>query len=109
MQVYAYSEENILTIKNNNMKIDFKRIEIKDIEGKTVTRDVSKELGKHMYYNSMPADEMEVGREIYTNGAVDLNPARAKAVKKYADEIFFAFVRNEIDKLLDKIINDKGV
>lgn len=76
------------------MKIDFRKIEVTDIEGNKSTIDVSQKFANAVYQNTGDIGELEIAREIYLNGVVDLTPEQAESLKKYAD----LFVR-AIDRL----------
>ncbi|MBD9177961.1 MAG: hypothetical protein EGP82_02095 [Odoribacter splanchnicus] len=54
------------------MKIDFRKIEVTDIEGKKHPMDLSKALGNLLYENTGDIGEMDLAREIYYKGEVDL-------------------------------------
>lgn len=85
------------------MKIDFSKVEIKDIEGKTVTADISKELGNMMYLDARDIAVADLGHEIYHKHEVDLNREQAQAVKMFVDEGFKAIVKRELMPLLDSV------
>lgn len=76
------------------MKIDFRKIEVTDIEGNKSTIDVSQKFANAIYQNTGDIGELEIARKIYLNGVVDLTPEQAESLKKYAD----LFVR-AIDRL----------
>lgn len=76
------------------MKIDFRKIEVTDIEGNKSTIDVSQKFANAVYQNTGDIGELEIAREIYLNGVVDLTPEQAEPLKKYAE----LFVR-AIDRL----------
>lgn len=52
------------------MRVDFRSIGVKNIEGKIETADVSKQLGNLMYMQGQNIVECELGREIYKAGKV---------------------------------------
>lgn len=76
------------------MKIDFRTIEVEDIEGNKSTVDYSKVFGNAIFQKTGDIGELEIARKIYLNGVVDLTPEQAESLKKYAD----LFVR-AIDRL----------
>lgn len=76
------------------MKIDFRKIEVTDIEGNKSTIDVSQKFANAVYQNTGDIGELEIARKIYLNGVVDLTPEQAESLKKYAE----LFVR-VIDRL----------
>ena len=52
------------------MKIDFRNIEVTDLEGNKSTSDVSKELGNIIYNNTTDLGELEFAQEVYKHGEV---------------------------------------
>lgn len=93
------------------MKIDFRKIAVKGVDGKAINVDLSKTLGDQMYRTALSESDMKFGKEIYDNGEVDLNKPRAETVKKYVSSGgFYAFIRAGINPILNKIIDeDKGL
>lgn len=85
------------------MKIDFRKIEITDIEGNVKSIDVSKELGNAIYRNTPDLGELDFAQEIYRNGEVEIDESRKQIIKKYMDVgKFLAYIKRDICKLLDK-------
>lgn len=85
------------------MKIDFSRVQIKDIEGQTVTADISKELGNMMYLGAKDIAVADLGHDIYHKKEVELNKEQAQVVKAYVEEGFKAIVKRELIPLLDSV------
>lgn len=88
------------------MKIDFRKIEVFFLDGTKNYIDVSKLLGNSIYNNTPDLGELEIARDIYKNGAVDLTHEQAEAVKKYV-ALNPAFATEATCKALDEIINSK--
>lgn len=65
------------------MRVDFRTIGIKNIEGQIETADVSKQLGNLMYMQGQNIEECELGRDIYHNGVVELNSKQAEMVLRF--------------------------
>ena len=82
------------------MKIDFSKIQVKDIEGNEVTLDVSQELGNMMYLNARDIAVADLGHEIYHKKEIELNDDQAKAVAEFVENGFKAFVKREILAML---------
>lgn len=76
------------------MKIDFRKIELTDLEGNKSTIDVSQKFANAIYQNTGDIGELELAREMYKNGEVELTSKQADSLKKYAN----LFVR-AIDRL----------
>lgn len=89
------------------MKIDFRKIKVKDIEGKESNLDLSKELGNSIYRNTADLGELELARNIYKDGEVEINAEQAAILNKYVREGFLAFVQEALCPVLDEIINPK--
>ena len=78
------------------MKIDFRKIEVKDIEGNNSTVDIAKELGNAIYNNTTDLGELEVDSE------------KAEIIRKYMEVgRFFACIKKGVFDLLDSINNEK--
>lgn len=88
-------------------KIDFRKIEIKNIEGKKSTLDLSKELGNVIYQKTADLGELELARNIYKNGEIEVDAGQATILNKYIREGFLTFVQESICPVLDEIINPK--
>ena len=82
------------------MKIDFSKIQVKDIEGKELTLDVSQQLGNMMYLNARDIAVADLGHEIYHKKEVELTDEQAEAVAEFVENCFKAFVKREILALL---------
>lgn len=82
------------------MKIDFRKIEVTDIEGNKSTIDVSKVLGNVIYQKTADLGELELAQNIYKNGEVELSPGQAESVKKYTSTCFVAYVQMAVNKIL---------
>lgn len=85
------------------MKIDFSKVQIKDIEGNVQSVDISKELGNMMYYGEQDIAVADLGHDIYHKKEVDLTKAQAESVKVYVDQGFKAILKRELIPLLDSI------
>nr|WP_298672099.1 hypothetical protein [uncultured Prevotella sp.] len=89
------------------MKINFEKIEGKDVNGKVINIDMSKTLGNQMYRTAMSEDDMNLGKEIYIKGTIEVNPRRAASIKRFINEgSFFAFVKCAIIPTLDRIMKE---
>lgn len=89
------------------MEIDFRKIKVKDIEGKDSNLDLSKELGNSIYRNTADLGELELARNIYKDGKVEVDAGQAAILNKYVREGFLAFVQEALCPVLDEIINLK--
>lgn len=85
------------------MKIDFRKIEVTDIEGNKSTIDVSQKFANAVYQNTGDIGELELAREMYKNGNVDLTPEQADSLKKYAQLFVRAIDRYSVIEALSKL------
>jgi len=89
------------------MKIDFKELAVKSIDDVDIVVDISKDLGNLIFKDTQDIGELELARSIYNSGEIDVDSNSASIIKKYIDIGFKAFVKETIDPVLDKIINNK--
>ena len=83
------------------MKIDFRKIEVKDIEGKENSLDISKMLGNAIYQKTSDLGELELAQNIYKNGEVELSPEQAEQIKRVCRKTnFVAFVQVAVNEAL---------
>ena len=80
------------------MKIDFREIQVKDIEGNNSTVDIAKMLGNAIYQRTADLGELELAQNIYKNGEVEVSPEQAESSKKYVSTGFVAFVHVSANK-----------
>lgn len=85
------------------MKIDFSKVQIKDIEDQPMTVDISKELGNMMYLNAQDIAVADLGHDIYHKHEVELNKEQAQIVKSFVDQGFKAILKRSLLPLLDSI------
>ena len=90
------------------MIIDFRKIEVTDLEGNKSTFDVSKELGNTIYNNTTDLCELEFAQEVYKHGEVEVDSEKAEIIRKYMEiGRFFARIKKGVFDLLDSINNEK--
>ena len=85
---------------NETMKIDFRKIQVKDIEGNNSTVDIAKMLGNAIYQRTADLGELELAQNIYKNGEVEVSPEQAESIKKYVSTGFVAFVQVAVNEAL---------
>ena len=89
-------------------KIDFRKIEVKNVEGNPQEFDLDyKSFANYMYFNAESVDHIEISREINKGGEIQCDAEKASAIKKYAEIYFKAFVLEALNPVLDEIINPK--
>lgn len=59
------------------MIIDFRKIEVTDLEGNKSTFDVRKELGNTIYNSTTDLGELEFAQEVYKHGEVEVDSEKA--------------------------------
>ena len=82
------------------MKIDFREIQVKDIEGNNSTVDIAKMLGNAIYQKTADLGELELAQNIYKNGEVEVSPEQAESIKKYVSTGFVSFVQVAVNEAL---------
>lgn len=108
------------------MKIDFRKIVVNDIEGNVLMKevgkrdsegnivgtervidykDVSKDLGNAIYFNARDIQERDLGRKIYFEGEVEVDESNVDLIRGLSDQIFYAYVKFPLFKLLDSALN----
>lgn len=88
-------------------KIDFRKIKTLDIEGNITDINISKELGNAIYNKTADIGELELARDIYKQGEIEVDAEKASIIVKYVNETFLAFVKEAICPVLEDIINPK--
>lgn len=81
------------------MKVDFRQVPVKDIEGNVQQVDMSKALGNQLYMQGKDIVECELGRDIWHKGEVDLNDQQV-AIVKSAVAGFAYIAREGIESML---------
>lgn len=87
-------------------KINFKPIEITGVDGSKAPYDISKELGNAIYAKTMDIGELELAREIYKNGEVEINEAQAIMISRIIRENFLASAQEALCPVLDNLFNN---
>lgn len=82
------------------MKIDFRKIQLKDIEGGIVPFDMSKVLGNTIYQKTRDLGELELAQDIYKNGEVELTPEQAERIREYVKDNFAAIAQVAVNEAL---------
>lgn len=95
----------MININSLIMKIDFRTIQVKDIEGNNSTFDISKMLGNAIYQKTADLGELELAQQIYKNGLVELSPEEVERIKEYVKSNFVAVVQVAVNEALSSINN----
>ena len=83
------------------MKVDFRKIAIRDVDGNKITTNIALQLGNLMYMQGQNIEECELGREIYKTGkakpdeeaSVELDTKQVMMVERFANT--FPFVMRQ--------------
>lgn len=89
------------------MKIDFRKIQIKGIDGKIIEKDLSKELGNTIFGKTVDIGELDLARDIYHKGEIEVDKKNAEIIKHYVEQYFLAFIKETLVPALDLVINEK--
>lgn len=87
------------------MKINFRKIKVKAIDRTTKEFDLSQELANDIYNNTQDVGELEVSRDLFTEGEIEVDAAKAVILNKYIRKDFKAFIAEAVCPILDNIIN----
>lgn len=82
------------------MKVNFKKMILKDIEGKEVTADFSKQIGNMLYMQGQNIEECELGKRIYfAENEVEISEKEGDMVRRITAGYSF-IVRQKIEEML---------
>ena len=82
------------------MKIDFRKIELVDLEGNKSTIDVSKTFGNAIFQTT---GEFNLAQDIHREGEVDISPEQAESLKKYTQLFTRVIDRMAVNEALSKV------
>lgn len=82
-------------------KVDFRQIDVKNIDGGIEKADVSKQLGNVMYMQGQNIEECELGKAIYHNGEVEMTQQQKDMVRRFIKPWAF-IIRSAIEETLNK-------
>lgn len=85
------------------MKVDFKNIPIKNLEGEVNTTDISKELAQVIYSDAKEIKDLDLALDIYKNGELELTEDQLNTVKKYLANYFKAFVQKGFEDYINSL------
>lgn len=90
------------------MKIDLRKITMKDIEGIETEINLDYQgLANYIFNQTKDLGELELARNLYKKGVIEIDSNSAEALKTYIHEAFNASVHEAIFPKLDSIINSK--
>ena len=85
--------------------INFKELEIKNIDGTTQKVDIANQLANVLYYGTNSIAAVSTALDIYKVGRATLDAETAIAVKEVLKKNFTAIVQLALNPILDQIIN----
>ena len=91
------------------MLIDFRNITIKNIEGEESTVDISKDLGNLLYNSAVSQEGLEISRELYHNGEMDVTKENVEVLKGIIAGNFLAVIQESLNPIFDKIMNTEEI
>lgn len=86
------------------MKVNFANIKVTDIDGTEETVDISKELGKTLYRTAIRKEGLDIAKELYENGEIEVDAFTATALKQLISTNFLAIIQSAIIPTLEDII-----
>ena len=89
------------------MKVNLSKVAVKGIDGTAKEIDFSKEIGNAIYNTTKDIGELDLAREIYHNGNVELTKEQAIIVQAIVDQNFLAWAKEPLLAELNKVINSK--
>ena len=88
------------------MKLKLKEIEVTKIDGSKQKLELDyKGLANYIFNQTKDLGELELARELYKEGELEVDRETAIALKKYIGEAFNAIVKEALFPVLDNIIN----
>ena len=86
--------------------MNLKEIEVIGIDGKKQKLEFDyKGLANYIFNKTKDIGELELARELYKKGEIEVDKEKAIALKAYIDEAFGAVVKESLFPKLDAIIN----
>ncbi len=89
------------------MKIDFRKIQVKDLAGNIDIVDVSKVFGNVVFNNTPDIAEYELSKQIYHDGEVDISEEQAKSLVRYTQAFEKVIIRETVKDVL-LTVKDNG-
>lgn len=73
-------------------KVDFRKVEIEDIEGAKEAVDLSKIIGNALFTQARSFEVLELGRSIWKDGEVELKDEDVKILEEYIPQLFPTYI-----------------
>ena len=88
------------TEKKQVKMVDFRAIDVMNIEDKPERLDLSKQLGNLIYSQSKDIGEAELARDMYKNGRIEIDKEKAEIVLKFSENFSYP-VREAVIKAVE--------
>lgn len=82
-------------------KVDFNNIEVETLNGEKKVFKIAEELGNAIFAKTQDLGELELAREIYKNGEVEVTEQQAQMLNDYIKKVFLAFIQVSICPILE--------
>ena len=84
------------------MKVDFKNVELPQVDGSVITANFQQQLGNHLYMTGNDIETCELGKRIYfAEGEIEVSDKEAAIIKGMIAPWSYV-ARTAIAKLFDK-------
>lgn len=91
-------------IKNKEtMKVNFKELDFKDLEGNVTPLDVTKQLANFIYSETKDIEYAVLAQDIYKNGEVELTDEQIEKIKEFLSLGFKAFVQIAFNNTIERL------
>lgn len=82
------------------MRVDFRKIKVKDLSGNIEYIDISKVFGNFVFNNTTDIEEYDLSKKIYYDGEVDITEKQSKSLVRYADAFERVIIREALKQTL---------
>jgi len=88
------------------MRINFKELPIRDIEGRLIPTDVAKTVGNVLFNLSEDVAEWQLGVDIYhSNGEMDLTDDEVAILRKFSNRFLYVLRSSILEVIGDGVLN----
>lgn len=89
-------------------KFNFAKVTVRDITGESFDLDISKELANQIYRATPDLGELELARDMYKNGEIEIKtPQEAAMIIQYVEKGMVAFVKESVIPSLSNLFSNK--
>ncbi len=88
--------------KNSNAKkVDFSKLQIRQLDGTIVEHDFSKDLAQAIFSNTQNISEHAFSVDLFKDPIVELTDENKFLIKEYTEKYFKAFVQVAVNEMID--------